>query len=638
MPDAALGEVPARDGHEGDAVARRMITRRVMPATLLVGATFPTRLSAQDAAPVVAAARSPPASVTASGSYDVRRFGALGDGSSHPVSEWLAGGRRPRRSSTGRVYVNLSSIRADYPHVQALSDEIDWAALQAAVDRALADGGGIVTAPGGVFILNRTVWFPETSANPRSAAEDAQGSPERGVSLAGAGEGSTYLCWNTDLGIGQYALNCRNRELTGFGSAGFWRDFTVCGPGTNANMGTYNCAMSGLGWGSRRHVVNVWTLDFRYGLSIIGDQGLFQRYSSHACFYGIYFDKPNPTLFGDHQFDKCVMHGRMAAVGIHPAADMPKGLWNTPIFGACPYGIWKEINPSIEHAKDMAMVSVTMNSPQFENIGMEAISGGTMGPNGVVALAPIKAQEVRLTQAQFGGRNDDFACRYQSGARRGQIMPRPAMVNIQETYQHFILDGINEEQLCWIGDEAMFKVLVPRGLKFINADLSNQDGSGLIDRCFRARKPFLLHYCGGALTNLGNGVYLEQSGKAWWGHIRELAPSRATATRHMPLVSAGGLVRIVGTKADEDARGSDLGELQFKGVLLHLNDCGNGSSVCYASGGIVPIRAAPGAAGFLRVGHEGRAVSGMHNAGPRIGTALSVAGEDGRVLIDLMGS
>ena len=175
MPDAALGEVPARDGHEGDAVARRMITRRVMPATLLVGATFPTRLSAQDAAPVVAAARSPPASVTASGSYDVRRFGALGDGSSHPVSEWLAGGRRPRRSSTGRVYVNLSSIRADYPHVQALSDEIDWAALQAAVDRALADGGGIVTAPGGVFIINSTVWLTETTAHPPSAAVGSPG-------------------------------------------------------------------------------------------------------------------------------------------------------------------------------------------------------------------------------------------------------------------------------------------------------------------------------------------------------------------------------------------------------------------------------------------------------------------------------
>lgn len=64
-------------------------------------------------------------------------FGAVCDGSSRPVSQWLTGGARDRG------YASLAAITADYPHVSSLSDEIDWAACQQSMSlhRILAANG-----------------------------------------------------------------------------------------------------------------------------------------------------------------------------------------------------------------------------------------------------------------------------------------------------------------------------------------------------------------------------------------------------------------------------------------------------------------------------------------------------------------
>lgn len=55
---------------------------------------------------------------------NVKCFGAVGDGRSHQLSE---------RFST------LAEAQTVYPHVESLDDEIDWAAIQAAVDYAIAN-------------------------------------------------------------------------------------------------------------------------------------------------------------------------------------------------------------------------------------------------------------------------------------------------------------------------------------------------------------------------------------------------------------------------------------------------------------------------------------------------------------------
>ena len=53
----------------------------------------------------------------------VKDFGAIGDDTLHPVSEWTAVGSRI-------YYKDLAAIQADYPHVTSLDDAIDWAAAQ----------------------------------------------------------------------------------------------------------------------------------------------------------------------------------------------------------------------------------------------------------------------------------------------------------------------------------------------------------------------------------------------------------------------------------------------------------------------------------------------------------------------------
>src|SRR5919197_5537860 len=56
---------------------------------------------------------------------DAPPFRAIGDGASHPLAQ---------------RYQSLAAAQADYPHATDLSDEIDWAAIQRAMDRATADG------------------------------------------------------------------------------------------------------------------------------------------------------------------------------------------------------------------------------------------------------------------------------------------------------------------------------------------------------------------------------------------------------------------------------------------------------------------------------------------------------------------
>lgn len=75
----------------------------------------------------------------------IKDFGAIGDGFSHPVSDWITSGR----------FANLAAIQVAYPHVDALDCEIDWAAIQAAIN--YANGKFLVEAPCGVYILNRGI-------------------------------------------------------------------------------------------------------------------------------------------------------------------------------------------------------------------------------------------------------------------------------------------------------------------------------------------------------------------------------------------------------------------------------------------------------------------------------------------------
>jgi hypothetical protein len=68
-------------------------------------------------------------------------FGAVADGTSHPLSS---------------VYATLGAAQAVYPHATALTDEIDWCAVQAALNYVQARSfGGLVRCGAGEYMINR---------------------------------------------------------------------------------------------------------------------------------------------------------------------------------------------------------------------------------------------------------------------------------------------------------------------------------------------------------------------------------------------------------------------------------------------------------------------------------------------------
>jgi hypothetical protein len=69
---------------------------------------------------------------------NVKEYGAVGDGASHPLSQF---------------YSSLSAAQAVFPHAVALTDEIDWAAMQAAINASRRE----VQIPEGKYRWNRGI-------------------------------------------------------------------------------------------------------------------------------------------------------------------------------------------------------------------------------------------------------------------------------------------------------------------------------------------------------------------------------------------------------------------------------------------------------------------------------------------------
>lgn len=75
-----------------------------------------------------------------SGPVNPRWFGAIGDGTSHPLSAYFG---------------TLAAAQAIYPHALALTDEIDWAAIQAALNWVNSNLFGAVLVDYGVYLTTR---------------------------------------------------------------------------------------------------------------------------------------------------------------------------------------------------------------------------------------------------------------------------------------------------------------------------------------------------------------------------------------------------------------------------------------------------------------------------------------------------
>lgn len=140
--------------------------------------------------------------------YDARAYGFIGDGTTHPLSDQFA---------------SLAAAQAVYAHAVALTDETDWAALQAAINACFAAGGGTVDVPAGHALINRTISMQNME----------------GVRLTGKGRSNVYvdgtkLRWTG--AAGGVLLNLNGIDYCGVEHVGFFGDNAAVGT-NNTNIG-----------------------------------------------------------------------------------------------------------------------------------------------------------------------------------------------------------------------------------------------------------------------------------------------------------------------------------------------------------------------------------------------------------------
>lgn len=139
-----------------------------------------------------------PSSAAPSGVANVKAFGAIEDGQSHPLSSRFG---------------SLDAARAVYPFVTSLTQETDWAALQAAVR---ATPFGMIEIPAGTLVIDTAVTMPA----PNTAC------------VRGAGRGTTTIL-QTDPTANGFLWNA------GGASGGCLKDLTI-----RAKAPFYNAAGS----------------------------------------------------------------------------------------------------------------------------------------------------------------------------------------------------------------------------------------------------------------------------------------------------------------------------------------------------------------------------------------------------------
>lgn len=349
--------------------------------------------------------------------YDVRRFGAVWDGNTHPVSE---------------RYKTLAAAQAVYPHVTSLKDEIDWAALQAAVNRVILDWaasgdlvfGGVVTLPSGTGRLNRTVTLPFRQVYVNESAP--------AVSLRGQGRSATGLVWQTDVGALPVAAIDYGRALVANGKVSWKEALTPAGVSSDSELADFHMIGPGYFWGypaptsrsdflakygfdagtgwakaynagaplvgqirgnydgirlpDRVGIRDVSITGFHAGIRMTGGQRLMECVRIFNCYYGLYLER-NLAHHGDFVLLKCDISGRFACVGLAPEAAW-FGTSIATIYNQSPYAFFKLASEKTripsraqavksygDHWPSLMEHSSFLNC-QFESIGNAVIADG----------------------------------------------------------------------------------------------------------------------------------------------------------------------------------------------------------------------------------------------------------------------
>lgn len=377
--------------------------------------------------------------------FNVKDYGAVGDGNPHPACTYLQ-------------LPNLAALRAYkggiYKFATACSNEMDWLAATAAIT-----AGKDVVYPEGTFLNDQTISLPASGEGPSPAS----------ISLIGVSSTRSVLSWPTDLGTGHAAVSCNNRSSNICG--GTIQHLSLRGPAASGawlnNLGKQVANMDGFHWGARRQVDDMFIENFNKCFSIVGDQTDIIALSTANCTYGIYLEAPNPTNFGDLVFIKPILaESSKAAIGVSPTAHLDEYTFISLCACVAPWGILKELGGSTSPAE--IVHGSTFISSQFENLGNGLIGDDNPGDTRLGI-----DYNTRWIQTEFQW-NSVYAW---------TSMQSAAIFNLYQSYLS-VIDGIREPRLWTPGQFAIFNIRYPTQSK-IMGDLTT-----LLQNASRKGLPF----------------------------------------------------------------------------------------------------------------------------------------------------
>lgn len=183
----------------------------------------------------------------------VKDFGAIGDGTLHTLQEWVDSGK----------FSNLAAIQVEYPFVTNLTDSIDWAAIQKALNT-----GKHIDGPFGTYELNKSLYYKTSNQQVLNlgririasslgipcihvGASDTNGTPS--LVWRGAFKGTDFYGVGSTRAVGSAAINlvsCSQIEFN-LRATGFYEGVSVTGACYANTFNTLTLVQNTYGLGDR---------------------------------------------------------------------------------------------------------------------------------------------------------------------------------------------------------------------------------------------------------------------------------------------------------------------------------------------------------------------------------------------------
>ncbi|MEC0111092.1 hypothetical protein P4H27_29500 [Paenibacillus taichungensis] len=282
--------------------------------------------------------------------FNVRLFGAIGDGNSHPLSS---------------IYTSLEEAQTKYPKAKSLNDEIDVCAIQAAFDAASEqtigpNNGGTVFFPSGRYLCNVPLYGLD-------------------ISVDGDPQAATLVF--PEFWEGNPAITVDRSS----GKRQVWRNISVVGPGT------YDRNVRGVrtAWGSGIKVVNsamplfenLQIRHFGWGMDWANSAGHIKLFHTNIeyCWYGVYVSHNS----GDYWVEmSTVNQNAFANFATHASSGIEALSMRSSHCGYSPFSFYCEPEPNKPGGSNIFLKDLVLDHVRFEQVGNAAIySDPSMGAN-----------------------------------------------------------------------------------------------------------------------------------------------------------------------------------------------------------------------------------------------------------------